>query len=53
MNEMVNIISSVGFPIFCCCIMFKQQNDNNKIISELRIAIHELTLEIRSYRKEG
>lgn len=28
MNEIVNIISSVGFPIVCCIVLFKLYNDS-------------------------
>ena len=35
MNELTSIISNVGFPIFACIIMFQQQKELNKAITEL------------------
>ena len=28
MNDIINIISSVGFPIVCCIVLFKLYNDS-------------------------
>ena len=35
MNELTSIISNVGFPIFACIIMFQQQKELNKAITDL------------------
>lgn len=35
MNEFMMVISNVGFPIFACVMMFTQQKELNKTISEL------------------
>lgn len=33
--ELINLISSVGFPIFACIFLFKQNNELNKTLGEL------------------
>lgn len=35
MNEINTLISNVGFPIFACVIMFQQQKELNKAITDL------------------
>ena len=40
MGELANIISSIGFPIFACIYMFK---NNEKLIS----AINELSITLK------
>lgn len=35
MSDMVQIISSVGFPIVACLFMFKQNNDLQKTLNEI------------------
>lgn len=35
MGELSSVISNVGFPIFACIIMFQQQKELNKAITDL------------------
>lgn len=49
MQEIVNVISTVGFPIVCCLLMFKQNssitealNNNTKVIAELKTKLDTL-----------
>lgn len=35
MSEIVQIISSVGFPIVACLFMFKQNNDLQRTLNEI------------------
>lgn len=35
MQEITTLISNVGFPIFACVIMFQQQKELNKAITDL------------------
>ena len=53
-TDLVNIISTVGFPIVCCIVMFKSldtertlhQQETKELtgsINELKIAIQQLT----------
>lgn len=35
MQEISQLVSNVGFPIFACVIMFQQQKELNKAITDL------------------
>ena len=35
MSDIVQVISSVGFPIAACLFMFKQNNDLQKTLNEI------------------
>ena len=35
MEEISQFVSNVGFPIFACIIMFQQQKELNKAITDL------------------
>lgn len=35
MSDLVQIISSVGFPIVACLFMFKQNNDLQKTLNDI------------------
>lgn len=35
MSDIVQVISSVGFPIVACLFMFKQNNDLQKTLNEI------------------
>ncbi len=35
MQDWLNMITNVGFPIACCFFLFKQQGDLNKTLGEL------------------
>lgn len=49
-NDIVTIISSVGFPIFCACAMgfyvYKCQTATNQAITELRASVDRQTEKI-------
>lgn len=42
-NEVITIITSVGFPIFACCALgwyvYKVQTEQNKVINDLKVVI--------------
>ena len=42
-ENLVSIISSVGFPIFACIIMFKQNNDLQKTLNDISVTMALLT----------
>lgn len=48
MNESIQIISSVGFPIFMCLLLLKvmkeNEENNTKIIDNLRETINKNTI---------
>lgn len=35
MQELVNLVKDVGFPIACCIVLFLQQNKLTKTLGEL------------------
>lgn len=39
MNDITNLISSVGFPIVACVFMYKQQIQLNGTINELSVTL--------------
>ena len=39
MEEMVNVISSIGFPIFACIYIFKNNEKLISVINELSITL--------------
>ena len=46
MNEVVNIIGSLGFPIFACCVMFKLNTDLQKTLTQIQITMQKMADEI-------
>lgn len=42
-ESIVSIISSVGFPIFACIIMFKQNADLQKTLNDISVTMALLT----------
>lgn len=34
LNDILQAISTVGFPIVCCCVMFWQSRENSKLHKE-------------------
>lgn len=61
MNETINAISTVGFPIVACCCMgiyfYKMQIANNETIEKLRDTLSNNTIVLtqlyEKLRKEG
>ena len=47
MNDIANLISTVGFPIVMCILMLKQNSKQLEIIQNNTNAINNLTEEIR------
>lgn len=45
-NEITQIISTVGFPIACCCVMFYQNNKLQETLHEVSLAMQSLTTQI-------
>lgn len=56
MNEIANVISQVGFPIFVAVwMLYKSSNDSkamNDTINDLRVAITELTTLIQNKERD-
>lgn len=45
-NEITQMISTVGFPIACCCVMFYQNNKLQGTLHEVSLAMQSLTSQI-------
>jgi len=41
-NALTTIISSVGFPIFACCVMFSQNQNLQKTLTEISVTMQKL-----------
>ena len=41
-NEIITIISTVGFPIFACCVMFWQNSNLQKKLSDIQITMQKM-----------
>ena len=39
MEELINLISNVGFPIACCVVLFLQQSKLTKTLTEISITM--------------
>ena len=39
MDEIISLISNVGFPIACCVVLFMQQNKLTKTLTEISITM--------------
>lgn len=56
MNEIIELISSCGFPIAACCVMFYQNNKLQETLTQLTNTLTEMSERLRdvedSIRKE-
>lgn len=52
MQDITNLISSVGFPIVACIFMYKQQIELNKTITDLTSTLKGIDTRIASLEKE-
>ena len=42
MTAVTTLISTVGFPIACCCVMFYQNGQLQKTLSELTVTLEKM-----------
>lgn len=42
MTAVTTLISTVGFPIACCCVMFYQNSQLQKTLAELTITLEKM-----------
>lgn len=42
MTAVTTLISTVGFPIACCCVMFYQNSQLQKTLSELTVTLEKM-----------
>lgn len=52
MEEFVNLINNVGFPIVCCVFMFQQNNKLSNTINDLNRTLNNIDLRIEIMEKE-
>lgn len=45
-TEIAQLISTVGFPIACCCVMFYQNNKLQETLHEVSLAMQKLTTQV-------
>ena len=43
MEELVNVISNVGFPIACCIVMFINNSKFSEALNNLNVTLKELS----------
>ena len=52
-NEIVTMISTVGFPIVACIALYLQSKEQNKSISDLSLALQKLSDKIEQLIDKG
>ena len=52
-NEIITMISTVGFPIAACIALFLQSREQNKSISDLSLALQKLSDKIEQLIDNG
>lgn len=45
-QDVVNLITNVGFPIVCCGVLFKLQNELNGTLKSLSVTLAEMNVRI-------
>ena len=48
MDEIVNVISNVGFPIVCCVVMFNNNNKFTETLGNLNVTLKEISTRMDS-----
>ena len=48
MEEIVNMISNVGFPIACCIVMFINNSKFTEALTSLNVTLKELSTRMES-----
>jgi uncharacterized protein YoxC len=53
MDDITQLISNVGFPIACCIVLFKQNNQFSEILNKITCTLTNLNNQINDMRKES
>lgn len=53
MENIVSVVSNVGFPIFACVMMFQQQKELNRAIAELSATLKTIDARIDNIENGG
>lgn len=51
-DSITALITTVGFPIFCCIIMFKQNSELQKTLVDISLTMQSLVTKIDQIEKE-
>lgn len=46
LNQMTQLISNVGFPIACCCVMFYQNSKLQQTLQEITVTMQSLVTKV-------
>lgn len=52
LDELVNLINNVGFPIVCCVFMFQQNSKLSSTIMDLNRTLSNIDMKIEMLEKE-
>lgn len=53
MDELTKLISNVGFPITCCVVLFKQNNQFSEILNKITCTLTNLNNQINDMKSES
>lgn len=53
MDEITKLISNVGFPIACCFVLFKQNNQFSEILNKITCTLTNLNNQINDMKSES
>lgn len=48
MNEVVNLITNVGFPIVCCVVLFNNNSKFTEVLNSLNVTLKEISTRIEN-----
>lgn len=51
-STITQLISGVGFPIVCCGVLFKQNGELQKTLTEISVTLQSLTERIKSIEEK-
>ena len=51
LNSMTTLIGSLGFPIFACCVMFWQNQNLQKTLSEISLTMQKMADDLDDVKK--
>ncbi len=51
LNSLTTLIGSLGFPIFACCVMFWQNQNLQKTLSEISLTMQKMADDLDDVKK--
>lgn len=52
-SELIQVISTVGFPIFACCVLFWQNNGLQKTLGDIQVTMQKMADYIADLDERG